>query len=117
MKRNDESGKERKFVYLIRATNGLVKIGITSDIEHRFRTLNAGSPLELKLLGCIESGNVQELEKELHTRFSDKNVRHEWFNLSFEDVSYIKGNHNFIETEIVYKVFLKGHAKVVFDLP
>lgn len=115
MKRNNENGTNREFVYLIQAANGLTKIGVTNDIEQRFRTLNSGSPIDLKLLGCIGSSNARKLERKLHAYFNNKIVRHEWFNLSSEDINFIKENYDFFGAKFTYRMSLGHQHQVVFD--
>lgn len=63
-----------------------VKIGRSKDLQVRLRALQTGSPYDLKLMGWIESDNDAQLEQKLHERYSDKNIRLEWFYLDPEDV-------------------------------
>ena len=88
VKRTRESNRAA-LVYLIRAENGLVKIGKTYNLIRRFNTLNIGSPLDLEILGCIHVENASEVEQDLHARFAEKRVKGEWFSLSTEDLDII----------------------------
>ena len=63
-----------------------VKIGHSGNIRGRLRTLQTGSPYDLKLMGWIESDDDKQLELTLHGRYSDKRIRLEWFCLKPEDV-------------------------------
>ena len=63
-----------------------VKIGRSRDIQVRLRTLQTGSPYDLKLMGWIESDDDKQLELTLHERYSDQRIRLEWFYLQPEDV-------------------------------
>lgn len=59
-----------------------IKIGYTGDIEKRFTTLQAYSPLELRILEKLPVYNingVQSLESELHRDYKAYQVRGEWF--------------------------------------
>src|SRR5688500_14602365 len=79
-----------------------VKIGRSGDIQIRLRTLQTGSPYDLKLMGWIESNNDKQLELELHEQYSDRRIRLEWFNLQPEDVLNELKSHGicaFIATE------------------
>jgi len=91
--------KQRKssIVYLVRAENGLVKIGKTVDIVSRFASLNSGSPLALRLITICRTPFAGDLEKHLHTSYKHKRVRGEWFSLSEEDIISIRKNHGFDE--------------------
>jgi hypothetical protein len=86
------------YVYLIRADNGLYKIGLTSNIERRFNTLRAQSPIPLELILYVNGENARELERELHDKFSDKRHHGEWFELSDENLAYIRTQ------DVVYKM-------------
>jgi len=78
-------------VYLIRADNGLVKIGITHDVDARLRALEIASPLGLELIYVItaEFERANQVERRLHTLYEAKRVRGEWFALSDEDIQAI----------------------------
>ena len=90
---DDVATKIRKrkatIVYLVRAANGLVKIGKTVDIASRFNTLNTASPIDLEMIGAIHSDCASEIEGALHAQFAGKRVKGEWFALSEEDVASI----------------------------
>jgi hypothetical protein len=84
-----------------------VKIGISKNIEKRLRTLQTGSPYELKLMGWIESDNDRAIEKRLHKKYERYRTHLEWYRLSVYDVldelknnatkSYIVTNSNAFE--------------------
>jgi hypothetical protein len=77
------------YVYLIKASTGAYKIGMSKDPNSRIATFKT-LPFDVELLALIQTDNMHELEKELHERFADKRRQGEWFNLSSEDVEYIK---------------------------
>lgn len=83
-----------RFVYLIKATNGLIKIGIAKDVAQRLRTLDNMSPVPLDLLHVIETKNARELEGELHERFALKRIRGEWFSLTTADMLWVLNLHS-----------------------
>jgi hypothetical protein len=63
-----------------------VKIGRSKDIKVRLRSLQTGSPYDLKLMGWINSDDDKQLEYELHQRYANRHIRLEWFNLDPENV-------------------------------
>lgn len=65
-------------VYAIRASNGLIKIGISINPKKRLATLRTSSPVELELLGTWET--AASSEKILHKILADSRVHGEWFN-------------------------------------
>ena len=73
-------------VYVINAIGTTYhKIGVTTDIDSRLSAMQVSSPLELKVLLLKPSNNAVELELYLHTLFSSKRVRGEWFDLTADD--------------------------------
>ncbi|MFD9496856.1 GIY-YIG nuclease family protein [Streptomyces sp. NPDC060005] len=68
-------------VYLMGAESlDLVKIGTTTDVTRRLRTMQTGLPLTLSVLWTCEGG--RELEQALHQEFRKHNRRGEWFDLT-----------------------------------
>lgn len=63
-------------VYFIEA-NGLVKIGHTTDIIYRYRTIAATSPVPVTLIGQIPGTRADE--RQLHARFDAYRSHGEWF--------------------------------------
>lgn len=85
--------QKSNFVYLIGAPNGLIKIGITGDVYRRLKVLDTASPVELNLIFSFESDNANIIELELHQIFAIKRIKGEWFNLSTDDIKWIKGKY------------------------
>jgi hypothetical protein len=54
-----------------------VKIGFTTDVEERLRTLQTGNPKELNIQGLFNGD--RDTEKELHELFEAFHVRGEWY--------------------------------------
>lgn len=79
------------YVYLIQSSTGAYKIGKTKNPQDRIRTFAIKLPFEVEYVCLIPTTDMAELETRLHQRFADKRVNGEWFNLSPEDVEYIKG--------------------------
>lgn len=77
-------------VYLMKATNGLYKIGITKNVRTRLRQLKDALPVDLECEHQIMTNASRALEKELHIRFKAKHFAGEWFVLSQADIDYIK---------------------------
>ena len=79
---------KRTNLYLMRdLRTNLVKIGISINPSTRERTLQSESPMiELEW----QAPSTSDEEKELHLLFKEKRIRGEWFNLSKDDVDYVK---------------------------
>jgi len=68
------------FVYFITSSEGLIKIGLSSNPEKRLKTLQTASPYYLKLI--YKMYGSRELEKYLHELFKQYHVKNEWFECS-----------------------------------
>lgn len=89
----------KKFLYLIQHKNlsEYTKIGYTTDIEKRIKSLQTASPTGINLIYLVESDYAFKMEQALHKRYSSKNSNLEWFKLSDNDIKTII---NWIETQI-----------------
>jgi Meiotically up-regulated gene 113 len=80
----DTRWRNATFVYLmLNLRNGFVKIGKSKKPKHREKTLQSEEP-EIVLLCAYWTD--PDMEQELHSYFSDKRVRGEWFHLSPEEI-------------------------------
>lgn len=79
------------YVYLLKSDKGHYKIGRTVNPESRSKTFGIQLPFDVAFECLIKTENMFGLEVELHARFADKRTTGEWFDLSPEDVEYIKG--------------------------
>lgn len=80
--------KESKigYVYLFSHSSGLTKIGYSSNPRNREKTLQAEDPRVHML--AVRAGS-QSLESRLHTIYSHKRFRGEWFDLTDNDISWL----------------------------
>lgn len=78
------------YVYLIQSISQHYKIGRTRNPKDRLRTFNVKLPFEVDFIAVIRTKDMFSLEAELHQRFGDKRINGEWFDLSPDDVAYIK---------------------------
>ncbi len=82
-------------VYLIRAENGLYKIGKAVNVAVRLQSLAAAIPMKWEMVHSFRAANHSTAEWRLHKRFADKREVGEWFRLSREDVAYIQALQDF----------------------
>lgn len=78
------------YVYLIKAENGLYKIGKTKNINSRLKPFSVAFPMKWELVYSFRSDDYSIAEDTLHIHFDDKRGVGEWFQLLPEDVEYIK---------------------------
>lgn len=75
-------------IYLCCDSSGLWKIGIANDSKKRFKQLKTGNPT-IRMVFTLHVDCPPVVELELHTKFYEKRVDGEWFDLSPEDLFYI----------------------------
>lgn len=76
-------------IYLMRAENGLYKIGRSKDIEKRLNGLNREIPIKVEVVHTIPTDDTLTSEKILHGRYKAERVKYEWFHLSPAQVEEI----------------------------
>ncbi len=77
------------YIYLIRASNDLYKIGRSINVANRLRNLQTSSATPLTLVHSFPSDDMEQAESRLHTEFAYARTHGEWFLLSVDDVNYI----------------------------
>ncbi|MGS3834526.1 GIY-YIG nuclease family protein, partial [Escherichia coli] len=81
--------KEPPQVYVLSSKKtGLTKIGYSSNIPQRIKSLGNSGPDCLKLECLIPGG--RETENMLHRKFAAKRKHGEWFALSKDDIEGLK---------------------------
>ena len=83
----EESLRNSDWLYLMRHSNGLTKIGRSNNPRAREHTLQAEDP-RLRLI--FKAKDCGYLERGLHSRFAELRKRGEWFDLTEEHVRWIK---------------------------
>lgn len=88
------AGNGKGYVYLIKSRNQLYKIGSSINIPNRMISLRYMSPVELILAHSIESEDMYGLERALHYKFRSRRDHGEWYDLTEEQVKWIKSLHD-----------------------
>lgn len=104
------------WVYFLEAVGSdKVKIGYTSDLFRRYKTLQTGCPLTLNLWGAIPAS--KKTEKHIHKSFVGFNSRHtsnllgksEWFYIKpylvEHAIRFMKIGVNYVEDTHLYATF------------
>jgi hypothetical protein len=76
------------FTYLMVDSNGLYKIGYSKDPATRLKKITSKAN-PVSIVCQIRNTNCAYLEYELHTKFHERRISGEWFELTAEDVDYI----------------------------
>lgn len=80
-------------IYLVRAENGLTKIGIAVSPRRRLVSLRVDSPIPLELVHMAVVGDAERVEAELHAEFAAKRSHGEWFRLTGDDITSIQARY------------------------
>lgn len=75
------------FVYIIGAQDGPVKVGITTSLLSRLRSLQTGSSHKLELLyvyTALTRADAVKMEQWFHEVHAENRLEGEWFDLSAE---------------------------------
>ena len=78
---------KEKYLYLIEF-NGLIKIGFSINPETRLKQFNLGK--KARILFKKQWPHIGKIEHVLHDLFEDKRYSGEYFDLTDEDIDYIK---------------------------
>jgi hypothetical protein len=75
--RSDEVAVREPVVYFISTEDDLIKIGYTTSLRSRIRSLRTASPKELSVLLVVPGS--RDDERQLHNRFEAFRVGRQWF--------------------------------------
>lgn len=76
------------YVYVVKCA-GYYKIGATKNATQRIARFETSYPHDLRIVRVARVADMKHTERTLHTRFSAKRVKGEWFNLSAGDLRAI----------------------------
>ena len=77
-------------VYFVKSVSGHTKIGRSRNIADRIKTFGVKLPFEVKIFHFISTSRCIELEKYFHSRYRDNRINGEWFELSDDELAWIK---------------------------
>ncbi len=83
--------KKPGYVYLIQSPTGAYKIGRTSNPANRIKTFSVKLPFEVEYVCVIPTEDMHGLEAQLHALYAEQRINGEWFNLTPDNVEFIKG--------------------------
>lgn len=100
-----------KSIYLIKESeNNYYKIGVSKNIKQRVKQLQTGSAGDIQILNSYKSEYAHKIEKALHRKYFQYNIKGEWFDLpdniieSFKHdcIKYEEGFSIIYETSTLY---------------
>ncbi|MGN7312429.1 GIY-YIG nuclease family protein [Alkalicoccobacillus gibsonii] len=90
--RYDSQSTDAGYIYFVKdSSSDLIKVGKAIDVEKRIRN-NFGTimPGTITLIHTLQSKNYHRTETLFHQYWSEKRVKGEWFELSSDDIRWIK---------------------------
>lgn len=85
-----ETKKDRRMVhghvYILKAENGLYKIGKAKNLTQRVTDLGIKIPMSIELVGSFETDDYTAAELSLHEKYKEKRGVGEWFCLNETDI-------------------------------
>lgn len=78
---HDQEQNSYSILYILEAENGLLKIGITNNLDRRMMHLQVNSPLNVGVVESFEVEDARHIESEIHKILSEENSHGEWFEL------------------------------------
>lgn len=91
--KEDETGNlgNQGYVYVLKAENGLYKIGRSAKPKSRLNILERMSPVHLEIFRVFKCYNQVEAEKAIHEMFTYCRKHGEWFELDPMDIENLDG--------------------------
>ena len=77
------------FIYIIQDHTWMTKIWMTKNIKNRVMNYKTENPYWINVIYTFEHEDYIEIERELHQKVQNKNIRWEWFNLDNDDIKEI----------------------------
>ncbi len=77
------------YIYIIQDHTGMTKIWMTKNIKNRVMNYKTENPYWINVIYTFEHEDYIEIERELHQKVQNKNIRWEWFNLDNDDIKEI----------------------------
>lgn len=104
---------KKGYVYFIKngVKSNMVKIGFSFDLDKRLSSYKTSFSEKVFLIGYIESEQYINIEKEIHSYFSEKRKKGEWFELNSFDFLEIKNMYDFESVNNFYDKDFKSLNK------
>jgi Meiotically up-regulated gene 113 len=87
------------YIYILKAANGLYKIGKTRNIAARINAIRTASPEKVEVYRVFQSTEYSRMEIHLHKMFANYREIGEWFRLTpeeLETIDSIQGDHTLL---------------------
>lgn len=97
------------YVYLIQMCGfgDFHKIGKAKSVKNRMGLFNVKLPFDWELIHTFPADDYTLAENALHRQFADRLINGEWFDLTPEDVDYIKSIAEYSDGEFIISEVIK----------
>jgi len=82
--------KRKRVVYFIQAKTGEIKIGVSTNLKHRFSQIKVHCPVKIKLIGAMHEEKLTEAD--VHRLFKKYKLKGEWYKPDQEIFDFIDKN-------------------------
>lgn len=80
----------KSFVYLLKVSDDIYKIGVSKNVNKRVKQLQTGNPDIIEIIETFPSQYPYKVESVLHRRYNYKNIHGECFKLDKKDIEDFK---------------------------
>lgn len=78
---------DKRYVYILKTSDDVYKIGVAKDVESRVRQLQTGSVEEITLVNKFLSEFPFKIESTLHRKYNSNRINGEWYYLTKENLN------------------------------
>ena len=78
---------DKRYVYILKTSDDVYKIGVAKDVESRVRQLQTGSVEEITLVNKFLSEFPFKIESTLHRKYNSNRINGEWYYLTEENLN------------------------------
>lgn len=78
---------DKRYVYILKTSDDVYKIGVAKDVESRVRQLQTGSVEEITLVNKFLSEFPFKIESTLHRKYNRNRINGEWYYLTEENLN------------------------------
>jgi len=86
-RQHSNSAKTEGYIYFVKSDTGYTKIGMTSNIDTRFKALKTTSPHKLNLICTVKGFDYEKLERKAHKHFKQRKAEGEWFDINLDQIN------------------------------
>lgn len=87
----------KRYVYLLKTPENIYKIGVAKNVDKRIKSLQTGSADKIILVDKFLSEYPFKIESTLHRKYSNNNIKGEWYYLTNENINNFQKDCSLME--------------------